>query len=103
MPRRRARKSLLHSLARLGAVHRLAQLREEINQIHFQFPDLRAPHRAKGYAQPLDETAALGESDAPGKTATRPRRRRTMSAAQRKAVSARMKKYWAQRRKAKRA
>ena len=103
MPRRRKDTSFLHNLARLGASHRLAQLRDEITQIHLQFPDLRSPRRAKGYAQPLDETAALGERNGAGKTATRRRRRRKMSSAQRKAVSARMKKYWAARRKEKRA
>jgi hypothetical protein len=54
-----------------------------------------------------DAMAALGiqlpgtEGARGGPSGVRKRKRRTMSAAQRKAVSARMKKYWAARKKAK--
>jgi hypothetical protein len=75
----------LKSYARRGAEVRLAELREEMNAIHAAFPDLRdgRSERGNGAVQPRHR-----------------RRRRAMSVAQRKAVSARMKKYWAERRKA---
>ena len=68
----------MKALARRGAEVRLAELSEEIKAIYAAFPDLRrgAPPAASR------------------------RRRKPMSAAQKKAVSARMKKYWAERRKA---
>jgi hypothetical protein len=70
----------LRRLARLGAKARLEEIRQEEAAIRAAFPDLfgaRAATRAKR------------------------RGRRTMSAAARKAVSERMRKYWADRRKAK--
>jgi hypothetical protein len=73
---------VLRSLARLGAQQRILQLRVEAEEIYRQFPDLRTG------------SAASTNGDAP-----RRRRRRRMSAAQRKAVGARMRKYWAARRK----
>lgn len=75
-------------LARLGALARLQALDQERAQILASFPDLRKAS-ASGAAAPSAGAAATG------------RRRRTMSAANRKAVSQRMKKYWAERRKAK--
>lgn len=79
----------LQRLARLGAQARLEELRQEEAAIRAAFPDLFRG-RARG------RTAAAG---APAKTVRR--RRRGMSAAARKAVSERMRKYWAERRKAK--
>ena len=68
----------LNRLARLGARARLEELRREEAAIRRAFPDLVR-----------------------GSAAARPRRRRgKMSASARKAVSDRMKKYWARRRKA---
>lgn len=78
-------------LAREGATHRLAELQAEIVELIKSFPHLKS--QKKPY--PLD----LEERDLPH--ATKRRRRPGMSAAQRKAVSLRMKKYWAARRKAK--
>ena len=76
--------------ARRGAEARLAELNAELLEIYRAFPDMRRRRlRAAGGA-----TASQGES-VPGR-----RRRKGMSAAQRKAVSARMKRYWAARRKA---
>ncbi len=72
----------LQRLARLGAKARLEELRAEEGAIRRAFPDL-----ARGRQAP-----------AGGGGSTR-RRRRGMSAAARKAVSERMKKYWAGRRK----
>ena len=71
----------LRRLARLGAQARLEELRAEEAAIRQAFPDV------------------AGGPAVPGGG---PRRRRSrMSAAARKAVSERMKKYWADRRKAK--
>jgi chromosome segregation ATPase len=73
----------LLELARLGAQERLKELRAEIAAIHRAYPDLRAER---------------GDRRAP---VERPRRRRRrMSAAARKAVSVRMRAYWAARRRA---
>lgn len=77
----------LRRLARLGAMARLEQIREEEAAIRAEFPELFA--RA---------TAPKGAAPA----AARPGRKRpAMTAANRKAVSERMKKYWAERRKGK--
>ena len=79
----------LRRLARLGAVARLEQLRAEEAAIRSEFPELFGRGRR-------DDGAA------PGGTAGAPRRRRAkMSAQARKAVSERMRKYWAERRKGK--
>jgi hypothetical protein len=75
----------LRQLARLGAKARLEELRQEEAAIRRAFPDLFG--RGAG-------RRASGDSE----TGVR-RRRRGMSAAARKAVSERMKKYWAERRK----
>ena len=78
----------LRRLARLGAMARLEQLRQEEAAIRGEFPELFGRGRQ----------AQAGDS---GVTRGRPRRRRAMSAAARRAVSVRMRKYWAERRKAK--
>jgi len=82
----------LRRLARLGATARLEQLRQEEAAIRAEFPDLFG-RRRKGAA------GAAGTGQAGGGAARR--RRAAMSAAGRKAVSERMRKYWAERRKAK--
>ena len=80
----------LRRLARLGAIARLAQLREEEAAIRAEFPELF------GRAQ----RGGTSRASAPAARARR-RRRKGMSAAARKAVSERMRKYWAERRKTK--
>jgi hypothetical protein len=80
----------LYRLARLGAEARLRTLEEERRQILRNFPGLRGGG-GSGQEAPVASAAPARAS----------RRRRQMSAAERKAVSARMKKYWAERRKAK--
>jgi hypothetical protein len=76
----------LRRLARLGAVARLEQLREEEAAIRAEFPEL----------------FGRGRRDNGGVAAAAPTRsRRKMSAEGRKAVSERMRKYWAERRKSK--
>lgn len=78
----------LRRLARLGAVARLEQLRREEAAIRAEFPELFGRGRRSA-------TGAVQTSDGGG------RRRRKMSPQARKAVSQRMRKYWAERRKAK--
>jgi hypothetical protein len=77
-------RDVLQQLARLGAKARLGELRSEEAAIRRAFPDLFGGRGRQSSADGAE-----------------PRRRRGMSAAARKAVSARMKKYWAARRKAK--
>ena len=75
----------LHRLARLGAKARLDELQREQAAIRQAFPDLFRGGARKGA----------------GRRPGRRRRQFNMSAAARKAVSLRMKKYWAERRRAK--
>lgn len=75
----------LRRLARLGAMARLEQLRAEEAAIRAEFPELFGRGR---------------KADAGGDRGRR-RKRKPMSAAQKKAVSERMRKYWAERRKGK--
>jgi hypothetical protein len=77
----------LKSYARRGAEVRLGELREEMSAIYSAFPDLRRGRPA----QPNGGSESV-------RAVRRPRRR--MSAAQRKAVGERMRKYWAARKKA---
>jgi hypothetical protein len=72
----------LRELARTGAETALKRLRAEITAIERTFPELASGRRRRRVAR----RAA--------------KRTRNMSAAARKAVSARMKRYWAERRKA---
>ncbi|HVZ22279.1 MAG TPA: hypothetical protein VG871_14505 [Vicinamibacterales bacterium] len=76
----------LKDLARAGAEAALRELRAEIIAIERTFPELKIPARRRAVARSLQRAE---------------RRGRSMSAAARKAVSERMKKYWAERRKAK--
>jgi hypothetical protein len=76
----------LRELARTGAETALKQLRAEIIAIERTFPELALPRRRVTVQRSLKEAT---------------NRTRKLSAAARKAVSDRMKKYWAERRKAK--
>jgi hypothetical protein len=80
------KKEDLRRFARLGAMRRLEDIRQEEAAIRSAFPEL------------FTGRAASRSSDAPARAA---RKRPRMSAAARKAVSERMKKYWAARRKPK--
>jgi hypothetical protein len=75
----------LRELAREGAEQTLKRLRAEIIAIERTFPELALPQRRRAVRRVV---------------ATARRRTRTMSAAARKAVSERMKKYWAERKRA---
>ena len=77
----------LRRLARLGAIARLDELKQEEAAIRKEFPELFGRGRK----------SASGKTSAGGAGG----RKRAMSAANRKAVSERMRKYWAERRKAK--
>jgi hypothetical protein len=77
----------LRRLARLGAIARLEQLKQEEAAIRAEFPELFGRGR---------RSAAVDVPKGGGK-----RRRRKMTEAARKAVSVRMRKYWAERRKSK--
>jgi hypothetical protein len=78
-------------MARKGAEHKYEELKAEIALLVKRFPHLAAQTKVE-----ISKAVAAVEAEAP-----RLRRRATkMSAAARKAVSERMKKYWAARRKA---
>jgi hypothetical protein len=74
----------LKQMARWGAEVRVRQLRLELAAIYKIFPDLRN----KPYTDDGQQAGPTGR-----------RRRRKMGTAERRAVSLRMKKYWAARRK----
>jgi len=76
----------LREMARAGAEATLKELRAEIIAIERTFPELALPRRRRAVRQSLEAAGA---------------RTRRMSAAARKEVSVRMKRYWAERRKAK--
>jgi hypothetical protein len=77
----------MKALARTGAAQRVAELRAELAQIERAFPGLGS---------------GRGSAVAIGIAPVRPRRtRKPMTAAQKRAVGIRMKKYWAARRKEK--
>jgi len=83
MPKHTLSAERIRDLAKEGAARALAQLKAEILALERTFPELAGRSgRARVAAQVRTRT-------------------RTMSAAARKEVSARMKKYWAERRKAK--
>lgn len=81
----------MQRLARLGAQTRLEEIHREESAIRRAFPEL-----FRGGARSARGAAASLAADGGGV-----RRRPAMSAAMRKVVSIRMKKYWAERRKAK--
>jgi len=85
MPRTGLTADRLRDLARTGAEVTLKSLRAEIIAIERAFPELRLAQGRRAARRSLKEATT---------------RTRTMSAAARKAVSARMKRYWAERRKA---
>jgi hypothetical protein len=85
----------MQRLARLGAERRLQELRQEEEALRAAFPDLGQPSAVRGRRR-----GRPPKSEAASATAAARRRRRKMSPAERRAVSERMKKYWAARRKA---
>jgi hypothetical protein len=98
-------RDVMRRLARLGAERRLEELRQEEASIRAAFPELgaattrkRRGRRAGRGAAGSAATPASGTNQ--GRVTKRRRPRRKMSAAEKKAVSERMRKYWAARRKA---
>ncbi len=85
MPKIRLSADKLQELARAGAELALKRLRAEIIAIERTFPELTLPKRRRALRRSLSRAAD---------------RTRSMSAAARKAVSRRMKKYWAERKRA---
>lgn len=83
----------LKEYARLGAQARVDQLHAELTEIYRAFPGLRA---RGGRTAAVPAGAAARATAAPRK-----RKKRTMTAAQKREVSQRMKRYWAARRKEK--
>jgi hypothetical protein len=77
--------SRIREMAVTGAEDVLKRLRAEIVAIERTFPELALPRRRRGLRQSVQKVR---------------KRTRRMSAAARKAVSQRMKRYWAERRKA---
>jgi hypothetical protein len=92
----------MRKLASIGAARRLEELRQEQALILAAFPELggnSAGPSARRRGRPGRRRASTTPAaDAP---ARKRKRSYTMTAAQKKAVSERMKKYWAARRKAK--
>jgi hypothetical protein len=82
----------LRRLAQLGARARLAELDQERAYLLREFPGLRR------LSAVTDTSDASGTAETGPGESLKPRRRRGMSAGARKAVSARMKAYWASRR-----
>ncbi len=86
MPRtRRLSAERLQELARTGAEVALKRLRAEIIAIERTFPELALPRTRRAVRRSVKEAT---------------KRTQRISAAARKVVSERMKKYWAERRKA---
>jgi hypothetical protein len=92
----------MSDLAARGAAVRLAELRAEIDALRAAFPGLEDAG-ANGNVTPASNGRGRRGRRAAASAEGQQRGRRAMSAAQRKAVSARMKKYWADRRKTKNA
>jgi len=84
-------------LAKRGAEARFRELLDELKSLTSMFPHLRDSFDPDEL--PLDFILRRGR-DKTSAAATKARPQRRMSAAQRKAVSVRMRKYWAARRKA---
>jgi len=83
-------------LARKGAEHRYAELKSEMAALVKSFPGVAA-RTSRQASRTVSSVRSVIAAEAPKAR----RRARKMSAAARKAVSLRMKKYWAARRKAK--
>ena len=80
-------------MARKGAEHRYEELQTEIATLVKNFPHVAGKARTQ-ISKAVSRGRAVAEAEAPKLR----RRARRMSAAARKAVSERMKKYWATRR-----
>jgi len=86
----------LAKYARIGAAVRLAELEAEIDALRRAFPGLSAASRG-----PSAHQGAAVPTTTPAAKQARRGRKHPMTSAERKAVSERMKKYWADRNKTK--
>lgn len=84
----------LRQLALVGAQARLQALEEQIAALVATFPELRGGRGRTGRR----ESQAAADTPARRRTQRKPGRKTPMTAAERKAVSERMRKYWAERR-----
>ena len=94
----------LHHYARMGALTRITELQSEIETIERTFPELSGRSRSTRRTAPPASVSYTdeGQTARPEEATSRTRRRRKpMTAAQRKAVGERMRKYWAARKSAK--
>jgi hypothetical protein len=89
------------SLARLGAQARLEQIQAESKALLDEFPELRrtAPAVDGPRGSEIGNGRLTARGPGRGSEVGNGRARRPMTAAEKKAVSVRMKKYWAARRK----
>ena len=94
MPRQSHSTHILE-LARRGAQHRYQELKAELDQLVKHFPDL-----TKRAGTRISRTVSEGRRVVAAETKEVRQRSWKMSAAARKAISERMRKYWAARRKA---
>jgi hypothetical protein len=85
----------VNAFARLGAQARLAELQQELSDIHAAFPELR--DLISGSERPKAKSAKIATDMQPAKPG---RKSSGWTEAQRAAVGLRMKKYWAAKRKA---
>ncbi len=83
----------MRAYARRGAEARLAELNAEMADIYRAFPALRKEAHDPPFIRRGPKALRID-----GGTAAGGRKRKGMTAAQRKAVGERMKKYWAERR-----
>ena len=95
MPRHR-QDAHLYELAKRGAEVRLRELVQEVKNVFDLFPDLRDSYDR----DELPLSFIIRRDAGPVTRASTEPPRRRMSAAARKAISVRMKRYWAARRKA---
>lgn len=94
-------KADLKALALRGAAARVSELREELAGLYQAFPALRKGNLDDPFTRRTRGVkAGGGEAGGAGVGNGRSRKRRGMSAAQKAEVSKRMKRYWAERRKA---
>jgi hypothetical protein len=94
----------LKTYARQGAEARLRELNQELAEIYRAFPELRMPSRGRAARPGRNIGAALTDmgrvtnpASARGASSGGRAGRKPMTAAQRAAVSERMRKYWAAR------
>lgn len=100
---KRQRNQDMFELARRGAEARITELRREMDKLSKMFPGLlrsaeRGIRRMRRAIEPASTRAGAGRSQTQNPTS----RRRSWSAAQRRAAAERMRAYWAQRRAGKR-